>query len=169
MTELRNVNIASRDSPSIDAFGRWRVSNPQTLFDSKNIFDDDGLASNVENVPLFFDNAETSGSGTSTGYRANESSQRISVGATTAGTRVRQTLQRFNYQPGKSQLIFTTFNFISLDSGITKRVGTFDENNGIYLEADGSSISIVRRTFTSGLAVNNSVAQASWNVDPIRS
>ena len=82
-------SIKSADSPSIDGFGRWRVSNPQTLFDSKNIFDDDGLASSVENQPLFYDNSETSGSGTSTSYRADEASQRLTVGNTTAGTRDR--------------------------------------------------------------------------------
>ena len=158
--------ITSQDSFAIDSFGRWRTSEPFTLFDAGNIFDDDGLASNVENNPLFFDNAETSGSGTSTSLRIDEASQRISVGATTAGTRVRQSLQRFNYQPGKSQEIITTFNFISLDAGVTKRAGYFDEENGLFLEADGTDVSLVRRTFTSGAAVDNSVAQANWNVDP---
>ena len=166
MTELRNVNVKAQDSFSIDAFGRWRVSNPITLFDSKNIFDDDGLASNVENVPLFFDNAETSGGSTSTSYRANESSQRISVANTTAGTRVRQSKQRFNYQSGKSQLILCTFNLISLDANITKRVGYFDANNGLFLETEGTTVNFVRRTSTSGSPVDNEVAQASWNIDP---
>lgn len=166
MTQLRNVNIASQDSFSIDAFGRWRVSNPITLFDSKNIYDDDGLAANVENQPLFWDNAETSGGSTTTGFRVNESSQRISVANTTAGVRVRQTRQRFNYQPGKSQLAIITFNMISQDSGVAKRVGYFDEKNGIYLETDGLSVSINRRTYTSGAAINNSVGQALWNIDP---
>lgn len=159
--------VQGSDTFSIDAFGRWRVSNPQTLFDSKNVFDDDGLASNVENQPLFYDNAETSGSGTSTAYRADEASQRISVGNTTAGTRVRQSLQRFNYQPGKSQLIFCTFNLIETVANITKRVGYFDGNNGIFLEADGTTINMVRRTKTSGSPVDNEVAQASWNIDPM--
>jgi hypothetical protein len=148
-----------------DSFGRLRVSNPETLFDSKNIFDDDGLAANVENQPLFYDNQETSGGGTSTAYNANQSSQSLTVGATTAGTRVRQTKQRFNYQPGKSMLVFMTFTFPSQTSGITVREGLFDENNGIYLEDDGSVYKIVRRTFTSGSAVSNSVSQSSWNLD----
>ena len=167
MTELRNLNIKSQDSFSIDAFGRWRVSNPQTLFDSKNIFNDDGLSDNAENQALFYDNVQTSGSGTKTTYRSNESSQRISVSATTAGTRVRQSLQRFNYQPGKSQLIFCTFNLISLDANITKRVGYFDNSNGIFLETDGTTVNMVRRTRATGSVVDNEVAQASWNIDPM--
>jgi len=165
MTQLRNVNIQSQDSFSIDAFGRWRVSNPITLFDSKNIFDDDGLAASVENQPLFWDNAEISGGSTSTAYEANESTQTISVALNTAGVRARQTKMRFNYQPGKSHLAIVTFNLESLDSGVTKCVGYFDEKNGIFLEGDGSSMSFVRRTYTSGSAVDNSVAQASWNID----
>lgn len=159
------VGIQSVDSPSIDAFGRWRVSNPITLFDSKNIFDDDGLASNVENQPLFYDNQETSGSGTGTSYDVNKAAQTLSVGSTTAGTRVRQTRMRFNYQPGKSQLVLMTFNLDGTAAGITKREGIFDENNGLYLEADETTIYFVRRTKASGSVVNNRVAQVSWNLD----
>lgn len=154
------------DSPSIDAFGRWRVSEPITLFDSKNIFDDDGLAANVENQPLFYDNQETSGGGTGTAYNVNESSQTLSVGATTAGTRVRQTKMRFNYQPGKSQLVLMTFNFNGAVANITKREGFFDEKNGLFLELDSTdAVNFVRRTYASGTAVDNKVAQASWNLD----
>lgn len=163
----KNVDISYQDNFNIDAFGRARVSNPETLFDSKNIFDDDGLAANVENQALLFDNAETSGSGTSTSLRINEAAQRITVANITAGTRVRQTKQRFNYQPGKSQLIFTTFNFIANDANITKRVGYFDENNGIYFESDGTDLKIVRRTFVSGSPANNEVTQSNWNIDPM--
>lgn len=160
-----NAAIQAQDSFSIDAFGRWRVSNPETIFDSKNVFDDDGLASNVENQPLVFDNQETSGGGTSTSYRADESSQRLSVGATTAGVRVRQSKLRFNYQAGKSQLIYLTFNMISEDSGITKRAGYFSTNDGLYFELDGSTAKLVRRTSTSGAPVDNAVNQDSWNID----
>lgn len=157
--------IEFSDGPEIDAFGRLRVSNPQTIFDSKNIFDDDGLAANVENQPLFYDNQETAGAGTSTAYDANESTQSIVVSATTAGTRVRQTKMRFNYQPGKSQLILMTFNMLGGNAGNTKREGIFDENNGLYLELNGTTPYFVRRTSTSGATVNNAVAQANWNID----
>lgn len=159
------LGVTTGDSHAIDAFGRWRVSEPVTLFDSKNIFDDDGLAANVENQPLFYDNQETSGGGTGTAYNANQSSQSLSVGDTTAGTRVRQTRMRFNYQPGKSQLVLMTFNLDGTASGITKREGLFDENNGLFLEADGTTINFVRRTYASGSAVDNEVAQANWNID----
>lgn len=157
--------IRADDTPSIDAFGRWRVSHPDTIFDSKNIFDDDGLAANVENQPLLFDNQETSGGGTSTAYNANESSQTIAVSATTAGTRVRQTRMRFNYQPGKSQLVMMTATIGAGGTGITGRVGLFDANDGLFFESDDGVLYVTRRTSTSGTPVDNRVAQANWNVD----
>lgn len=162
---LWDSQIQAADSFSIDAFGRWRVSNPVTLFDSKNIFDDEGLGSTVENQPLIYDNQETSGSGTGTAYNANESSQSLSVGNTTAGTRVRQTKMRFNYQPGKSQLVLLTFNLDGTAANITKREGIFDENNGLFLEASGTTIQFVRRTNVTGSPVDNAVTQANWNLD----
>jgi len=154
------------DSASIDAFGRLRVANPTTIFDSKNIYDDPGLAANVENQPLLYDNQETSGGGTATAYNAAHSSSTLSVSNLTAGTRVRQTRRRFNYQPGKSQLVMNTFVIGSTATGITKREGNFDENDGLFLECSDAYY-IVRRTSTSGSPVDNKVAQSAWNIDPM--
>jgi hypothetical protein len=160
-----NLNIALGDSPTIDAFGRLRVSNPVTLFDSKNIFDDPDLAASVENQPLFYDNQETSGGGTSTAYDNDTAAQSLSVSATTAGARVRQTKMSFNYQPGKSQMILMTFTFASQESGLTQREGIFNENNGLFFQDNGTNYSFVRRTYTSGAAVDNVINQTSWNID----
>jgi hypothetical protein len=44
-------------------------------------------------------------------------------------------------------------------------VGYFDERNGLFLQASGTTLSFVRRTFTSGAAVDNVVPQSSWNID----
>jgi len=143
---------------STDAFGRLRVSNPQALFDSKQIAD---------NQPLFWDDAETSGGGTSSTYNANQASTTIAVGNLTAGVRVRQTKRWFNYQPGKSQLIFMTFVLGTGAAGITKRVGQFETSNGLYLEQLGTTLSFVRRTGVSGAPVNNVVNQAAWNLDTL--
>lgn len=161
----RGVPIQSSDSFSIDAFGRWRTSEPQTLFDSKNIFDDTDIAGTLENLPLYFDNSEVSGGGTSTSYRHDEASQRLSVSATTAGLRARKSRQSFNYQPGKSQQIYVTFNMISQDEGVSKRCGYFSALDGIFLEDTGTSYQIVTRTSTSGSAVDNAVDQSDWNID----
>jgi hypothetical protein len=151
-----------------DAFGRLRVSNPTTLFDSKQIHDDPDLASSVENQPLFYDNQEVSGTGTATLYEVNKAQTVLSVSASTAGRRIRQTKMRFNYQPGKSQLTLMTFSFSSAaTAGILRKEGQFDEKNGLFLDDNGVTYGFVRRTYVTGSAVDNRVAQADWNVDPM--
>lgn len=165
MSYQPNVSIKASDSSSIDSFGRLRVSSPFTLFDSKQNFDDPDLANNVENQPLLYDNQETSGTGTSTTYNPNQSSTALGVTLNTAGTRVRQTLDTFNYEPGKSFLILRSFVFGTQASGITRRHGYFNQNNGLFIEDNGSNYGFVRRTYTSGTAVDNRVAQSNWSLD----
>lgn len=148
--------IRADDSSSIDAFGRWRVSNPETLFDSKLIHDSN---------PLFWDDQETSGSGTGSSHGTNIAAQTISVSASTAGTRTRQTFQRFNYQPGKSMLIYMTTKMNNDGTGIKASVGYFDDENGLFFTNDEGTMKVVRRTKTSGSVVDNEVTQANWNLD----
>lgn len=149
---------AASTVPEFDMFRRLRVSHPQTVFDSKQLKD---------NQPLFWDDAQTSGSGTSSTYNTNQASTTIAVGNLTAGTRVRQTFRRMNYQPGKSQLILLTGVLGAAATGITQRIGQFDSNNGLFFENKSTGIGLVRRTYTSGSAVDNRVAKASWNGDKL--
>jgi hypothetical protein len=153
------------DSAEVDAFSRLRVSTPFTIFDSKQIYNDPSIADSAENFPLFFDNQHTSGSGTTTSFVAVRASTTLGVSNTTAGTRVRQTKRRFNYQPGKSQLIFSTFVMGNAGTGIIKRVGLFDESNGIFLENNAGQIRVVRRTNASGSPVDTVIPQSNWNID----
>lgn len=140
----------------IDSFGRFRTSSPTTSFDSKMIAD---------NQPLYWDDQQTSGAGTTSTYNANQASVTLGVGASTAGTRVRQTFRRFTYQPGKSQLIFLTGTFNAAATGITRRIGYFDNSNGLFFQQTSAGMSVVQRSFTSGVAVNTTVLQSSWNID----
>lgn len=156
MSFIEDQVIRASDSPSIDAFGRWRVSEPETLFDTKLILD---------NAPLRWDDAEVSGSGTSSTYNTNQASVTIGVSNLTAGKRVRQSKRRFGYQAGKSQLVLMTGVFGTASTGITKRIGYFDDNNGLYFEQNSAGLAVGRRTFVTGVATDNLVAQASWNMD----
>jgi len=74
---------------------------------------------------------------------------------------------RFNYQPGKSQLIMMTgiLNAVGGGTGVIQRLGYFDEDNGLFFENNQGAINVVRRTHTSGSPVDNAVVQASWNLD----
>lgn len=161
------IPIEAQDSPSIDAFGRWRVSEPQTLFDSKNLYNNPDTWEDAENQPLFYDNVQTVGYGTtSTSYNSNQASQTVSVNSIVTATRIRQTKMRFNYQPGKSQLILMTFNMSGRVDNITKREGIFDENNGIFLELS-DDVYLVIRSKASGSVVDTKIAQSDWNLDTL--
>lgn len=158
MSYIENLSISAADSPSIDAFGRWRTSHAESIFDSKLILDA---------APLRWDDAETSGTGTSTTYNTNQASQTLAVGNLTAGKRTRQSKRRFGYQTGKSQFILMTAVFGTAATGITRRVGYFDDQNGLFFEQTSAGMAVVRRTYTGGSASNNSVPQASWNLDKL--
>lgn len=154
---IRSNDFAGGDSGT-DAFGRQRVSDPEMIFNSKQVFD---------NQPLYWDDIQESGSATSSTYSSNTASSTLSVSASTAGKRTRQTFMRFNYQPSKSQLIFITgiLKASGGGTGIITRMGYFDDNNGLFLECNAGVINLVRRTYTSGSPVDNTIPQSSWNLD----
>ena len=146
-----------QDGPGIDAFARLRVSNPFTIFDSKQVFD---------NQPLVWQNYALSGTAITSAYSNNRASTRLYVTASTPDSDyIRQTYQRFNYQPGKSQLVLLTGRAGSVPAGITKRMGLFDSRNGVFIEGSGGVVYAVIRSYVSGSAVDTKVAQLDWNID----
>jgi hypothetical protein len=146
----------SPDSAFIDAFGRSRVSTPFTVFDSKQVFD---------TQPLIWNNS-LSGAGVTATYNANQASTTLAIAATT-GTAIRQTYRRFQYQPGKSQLIFMTGVLGVPVTNATKRLGYFDDNNGLFFELANSTLRVVRRTNVTGTPVDNPINQSAWNLDKL--
>lgn len=152
------ARISNLTGAMVDSFGRLLVSEPHTIFDSKQLFD---------NQPLFWDDQETSGTGTGSTHDPNEASSVLSVGATTAGTRTRQTFQCFNYQPGKTQKVEMTGVLGAGESGISSRIGLTDGDNGFMFESIDGVISVNRITSTSGSPVDNRFAQAVWNQDKL--
>lgn len=157
MSYFKEVKIDTNNATG-DAFGRVRTSIPVALFDSKQIHD---------NAELYFDDAETSGSGTTSSWSQNTASTTIGVSNTTAGTRIRQSYQRFNYQAGKSQQVLITGVLDKSGGGtdIIRRMGYFDDKNGIYLEDNAGTYNICKRTYVTGSAVNTTIAQSNWNID----
>lgn len=161
------INEPGYTPMSVDAFLRLRTSVPYTIFDSKQIYDDPDIANNAEQNPLFFDNQEVSGSGTTTTFNVNRASTVLAVSNATAGRRIRQTKRRFNYQPGKSQLVIFTEVFGPKVVGVTKKAGYFDDNNGIFLQLDGTQFSWIIRSNVTGTPVDSAVAQSEWNIDKL--
>lgn len=146
------------DSTNMDALGRLRVSNPFTIFDSKQL---------VDNQPLFWDDQQTTGASTTSTYITNQAATRIAVANTTAGTRVRQTFQRFQYQPGKSLKIILTGVLGTGVTGVTKRLGYFDTSNGAFFQLLGTTLSVNVRSNTSGSPADTTINQTSWNLDKL--
>lgn len=153
---INNPVYIEHQSNHHDSFGKLRVTSPFTLLDFKQ---------NRDNLPLFFDDQQTSGSGTTSTYNTNKASTTIGVSANTAGTRVRQSKMWGNYQPGKSQMILLTGNFKGHVSGVTKRIGYFWDRWGLFFESNGTNMGVVVRTYNTGSAVDTRVAQANWNID----
>lgn len=142
-------------SPQLDAFGRLRVSNPFTLFDSQQRFDlDASFRSNVA-------------SGGSVTFIQTQSSANLTVTNTTGSFSARETGYTFRYQPGKSLLTMMTFTMAPASPGNTRqRVGYFGEENGFYVEL-ANGVELVQRSNVTGTVSFSNVAQVNWNGDKL--
>jgi hypothetical protein len=148
------LNLLSKNN--FDAFGRLRVSQPFTLFDSQNRYAAD---------PSF--DTSLTGSGTST-FLANESAVSLAVTTASGDKVIRQTKRYFPYQPGKSLALLTTFVMAAGKANLRQRVGYFDSNNGLFLQRNGTELSFIIRTYTGGSADDTrKVVQSAWNGDPL--
>jgi hypothetical protein len=140
------------DSGAVDAFGRARVSEPFTLFDS--------VLRHSKNAELW---NETISGGTSE-HLPNESSVLMTV--TAPGESIlRRTRKRFPYQPGKGLNILQSFAGSEPQEGLVQELGLFDDNNGVILRASGTTIQFVIRSSTTGSPVETVVNQSEWNID----
>lgn len=152
-----NYSSAGNIDGSRDAFGRLRISEPLTLFDSSFRFGD-----NTFNWSTY----QTSGDAV-VSHLANESSMSLYLGTTADEEIIRETKTVFQYQPGKSLLILNTFVMAAAKANLRQRVGYFGANNGFYFEQSGTVYNIVRRSYANGSIDNTAIAQADWNVDPL--
>lgn len=138
-----------------DLFGRVKVSSPFTLFDAAHRYD-------INNDFT----SKTNGSGTIT-YNSNQSSVYLNVGSTSGDYVYFESRRVFTYQAGKSLQVLQTFVFNSPKTNLRQRVGYFSVDNGFYLELDGTTVNLVRRSKTSGTVVETRVSQSQWNIDKL--
>jgi hypothetical protein len=154
INSLTNLNLLSKNN--FDAFGRLRVSQPFTLFDSQNRYAAD---------PSF--DTSLTGSGTST-FLTNESAVSLAVTTASGDKVVRQTKRCFPYQPGKSLSFLMTFVMAAGKANLRQRVGYFDSNNGLFLQRSGTELSFIIRSYTGGSVDDTrKVVQSAWNGDPL--
>lgn len=156
------INVAYNDGATLDAFGRLRISDAYTIFDSKLL---NGKA------PFFWDE-ELNGTATATYYDTLTSV--ILATADSGDFAIRATLNTFHYQPGKSQRISFTGR-IGLDSNTVKRYGYFntsvvspftDSLSGIWVEQVGDNPDSTYWCIGNWGNVTR-VPRSEWNVDKL--
>ena len=159
-----NINITTQPvsigGNNVDAFGRLRVSEPYTLFDSSNRYAADNQ----------FDTSTVSGG--STTFLPNEAAVRMDVTTASGAEVVRQSYRSMLYQPGKGLLVLETFVMNTAKANLRQRVGYFGTENGLYFELTGAAPgtkAFVMRTYVGGSVDNTSrrVEQSSWNGDKL--
>ena len=140
-----------------DAFGRTRVSQAVTVFDSQCEYDAQPL--------LWVE--KTSGTATAT-HQPTESAVDLTLGTASGDLMVRQTRGYFRYQPGKSQLALMTFVMGAEQAGTQKLIGYGDDKNGIFVGQDGGGVFIMLRSNTTGTPSDaRKIYQSEWNVDKL--
>jgi hypothetical protein len=151
---LTDLNLLA--NTNFDAFGRLRMSQPFTLFDSQNRYAKD---------PQF---DETLAGSATCSHLPNESSVEMAITTASGDEVVRQSKRVFPYQPGKSLLVMCTFAMAAGATNLRQRVGYFNTNNGVFLQQKDNALSLIIRSYTSGSASDaREVAQSSWNGDKL--
>ena len=157
-----NVNVSPSgsvavtfDSSSLDAFGRLRVCEPFTLFESQHRYKDNGQW-----------DTSLVGAGTNT-YLPNESSIALSVTTASGDHVLRESKTVQHYQPGKSLLYLATFVMNSPLTNLTQRLGYYGAQNGAYFEVANATANVVLRSYATGSIVENRISQSTWNIDTL--
>ena len=161
---------AGTGATAVDAFGRLRVAETFTLGDYKHLYAID---------PNFLDIKQNGGD---IQYNLNKACAVMTTTSNVASRAVHQTKFYHHYQPGKSQVIFSSVCFGYAQQNVTKRTGYYDDRDGIYFEqvgdndADGTTngtLNFVVRSYTGGSASEATVGnykrrvpQSEWNIDP---
>lgn len=134
-------------------FGQFRVASPYSLADLTNYYQVDPYQ--------YFTVTATGGTVT---HVQLVSGIRMEVTAANGSRALLRTKNQYRYQAGKSaSILLTGFNSDTGQVNQTRRWGQFDDSDGLFFELEDTTLYIVRRTSTSGVVVNNRVAQAAWS------
>jgi len=156
MSYTYNNEVTIGDGANLDAFSRLRVSNPLILHNSQFTYD---LA------PIIMEQI-TNASGATVTYDSTNRCALMTFSSTpTGGKAYMQSYEYLPYQPGRSQLVFVTFNMIASVPNVLKFAGYSDGTNGIEFQNNGSVNRFV--IYSASSAGNETVNQSSWNLDPL--
>lgn len=162
---VSRVNF-NHDDATLDSFERLRVSEPRIVFEQAFAAQ---LVSSLTTV--WESTAVVSGTQVLT---SNLYGQELNTTTANGSGYWIQAYNHIRYAPGISTLLRFTFSFNDLITNVRSRVGLFTDQgtfpstagDGLFLEADGASIALVRRYMTtSGTGAEERVLRANWNVD----
>ncbi len=152
---------------SLDAFGKMRVSMPNTLLDIR--FPSNSIASGANSN--FLKNSYQICTKSSGSYSAIYEKSKAIISGTNDGYYISQSRNYITYQPGKSLLFMSSGIINPSNSDFTSRLGLFDSefttsasyptvNNGVYFEYSSGAISVNLKNDSI-----TSISQSSWNID----
>ena len=155
VTVTNTIETVTTTNPvQLDAFGRFRVSTPLTLFDSSHRYKDNNLWASLTAV-----------NGTTYAFNQNQGLMDLTVTAASGSSVIRETTKVFTYQPGKSLLVLNTFVFAPSATNLRQRTGYFGNDNGIYFQLDDGVVSFVERSLVTGSPSETTVPMSAWNID----
>lgn len=156
LSRTRPSSLFLADPALADAFGRVRTSEPVALFEQsfQRTFE-----------ATLWDSSTASG-GTLT-HSANLVSMLLGTTTANGSSVVFQSRKRPRYIPGKSQLVLLAGNIKAGETNVRRRLGLFDEANGLFFEQNGADFYVAVRSSTSGSVVDSKIEQANWNIDKL--
>jgi hypothetical protein len=145
------------DNGLVDSFGRLRISEPVTRFDSQFTY-------NLH--PLLYEQI-TNGAGASINHDVTERMAQMSfLNTPNGGQAYMQSYKHCYYHPGNSHQVLLTFNFRNHIPNVTKIVGYGDlTNNGIHFISNGTGFAW--RILSNTSNGDETVLQANWNIDKL--
>ena len=154
VTITNTIETVTTTNPvQLDAFGRFRVSTPLTLFDSSHRYKDNNLWASLTAV------------GGTYAFNQNQGLMDLSVSDLSGSSVIRETTKVFTYQPGKSLLVLNTFVFAPSATNLRQRTGYFGNDNGIYFQLDDGVVSFVKRSLVTGTLSETVIPKSDWNID----
>jgi hypothetical protein len=158
----------SHDDFTLDSFERQRVSEPRIAFEFT-------FGPQLASAATTIWESTAVASGT-IALTANLYGQDLSSLLTNGSGYWIQSYNHIKYAPGISTIARITFNLNELVTNVRSRVGVFTDQgtfpsnagDGLYFEADGQSLSFVRRYMTTGaVGAEERVLRSSWNRDKL--
>jgi len=150
-----DVNLDKISPEYQDPFLNFKVASPNVLA---------AVNQSKKTKSLFYSVGQVSGTNGTFSTNADASLTTLSVGTTQSLVRLRSKYSGL-YQTGIGAAVDLTFVLGTGVSGVIKRVGYFWGNNGFFLEQNGTTLSFVLRSSSSGSLVETRINQANWNVN----